>query len=348
MKKLLTVTAALVAVAFLAGPVLAEKGVASSISIDDKAGAFTADGIKKAEDAFHAVTFKSPTHLNIVTYKTVPENKRSEYDTAKANKDTKARFFKNWTTELAEKRGSRGVFVLVSMEGAHVHAIDDRQTDSRRGFDDADLKRVEEKIGDGFVKGNKMKDNEAEAKKARDEGLVNAVNYVIAELKNTSAPETPDQKVAAKKAGGGLSILQWVLIIGGGLLVMWIVIGLIRALTGGGGGGGGGYGGGGGGGGGFFSSLMGGMFGAMAGMYLYNSMFGGGMSDASAAGSDGYGGDGGNYDNGAGDYGGGGDGGGTDFDAGGGDAGAGGDWGGDAGGGDFGGGGGDFGGGGDW
>ena len=69
------------------------------------------------------------------------------------------------------------------------------------------------------------------------------------------------------------------------LLGVWLVIGIIRAFTGGGGGGGG-YGGGGGGGGGFGSSLMGGLFGAMAGMWLYNSMFGGhhdmGSNDAFA------------------------------------------------------------------
>ena len=55
-------------------------------------------------------------------------------------------------------------------------------------------------------------------------------------------------------------------------------------MTGGGGGGyaGGppGYVGGGGGGGGFFSNFLGGMFGSMAGSWMYNSFFGGGSQEA--------------------------------------------------------------------
>ena len=56
------------------------------------------------------------------------------------------------------------------------------------------------------------------------------------------------------------------------LLGIWLVFALVRAFTGGGGGGGGGGygGGGGGGGGGFFPALMGGLFGAAAGMWLYD------------------------------------------------------------------------------
>src|SRR5262249_18407975 len=85
--------------------------------------------------------------------------------------------------------------------------------------------------------------------------------------------------------------------------VVWLVIGLVRAFTGMGRGGapgapgqgavGPGYGapgyGGGGGGGGFFSGLMGGLFGAVAGNWIYHSFFGGGGSFAHGA-SSGYGG----------------------------------------------------------
>jgi uncharacterized protein len=159
-----------------------------------------------------------------------------------------------------------------------------------------------------------------------------------------------------------------------GLIVVWIVIRLIGSLFRGGGGGGmmtgTGYSGGpmgggpmvGGGGGGFFSSLLGGIFGAAAGNWMYDRFFGSSRDsqtfvssqpevrqteDTGYAGKD-------TYDNfndtsggGGGDFGSGGDSGGGDT-SGGGDFGSGGDsgggdfGGGDSGGGDSGGGGGDF------
>ncbi len=158
--------------------------------------------------------------------------------------------------------------------------------------------------------------------------------------------------------------LGWVCLIIGGLVVVWVIIAIIRAMTGmmSGGGAAPGYGGGygGGGGGGFFTGMLGGLFGAMAGMWVYNTFFGGhanyhtgdwgggghqggGWADKPGDGGKDFDGDkdaggySGDTDNDAG--GGGGDWGGGGGDAGGGDAG-GGDWGG--------GGGGDAGGGGDW
>lgn len=134
---------------------------------------------------------------------------------------------------------------------------------------------------------------------------------------------------------------------------VWVLFAIVRSLfRGASGGGAPGMGGamGGGGGGGFMTSLLGGMFGAAAGMWMYNSFFGGhGGSSAWGSTPDASGGSiggdaadtsgsvgGADYgDNGGGDVGGG-DVGGADW------GGGGGDWGG--GGGDFGGGGG----GGDW
>ncbi|MFQ3650773.1 MAG: hypothetical protein SNJ75_10600, partial [Gemmataceae bacterium] len=115
------------------------------------------------------------------------------------------------------------------------------------------------------------------------------------------------------------------------LMGLWLVVGLIRAFSGVGGQAGAAQPGGGGG---FLSSLLGGLVGAAAGMYLYNSFFGSGTSSvfgSSPTGDPNAGADNSpQADGGGGDWGG---------DAGGGD------WGGDAGGGDW---GGDAGGGGDW
>ena len=344
MMKLLTVTAALVAVAFLAGPTLAGKtGTHGVMTVEDKAGAFTATGAKAAEAKFEGVEFKARTHFTVVTVKDIPENKKAAF-AAVDKKDGKAMtsFFVGWAKDMVSERRESGVFTLAFADSAKffVVTISSEAADAYRHFDSAKAGVLNNKVKLAFE--TALKQTGADAQATRDGGLQSATDYLIEELRDTTVPEKG--KLAAGGAAekkGGLSILQWVLVIGGGLLVMWLVIGLIRALTGGGGGGGG-----------FMSGMMGGLFGAMAGMYLYNSMFGSNMSNASAGDYGGSGGDGGgdygggasdgNFDNGGEAGGGGGDWGG----GGGGDAGAGGDWGGggDAGGG----GGGDFGGGGDW
>ncbi len=331
------------------------------MTVQDDAAVFHPDSVIKAEAKFHGVTFKSPTHVKVLTMKSVPEAKRADYEKAKGEPNAKKRFLEEWTRELAKLETDRGVFVLVCLETQRIEVVSDRQIDLYRHFDDSRCEKMAERMAASF-KGLDKKPEE-EKKHARGDGLLHGTDYLIGEVKNTSAPEATGRTHAdggSDTKSTGLHWIWWVVIVLGVLLVIWTIIALIRAMTGnvyGGGYGGGGYGGGGGLG--FGGMFLGGMFGAMAGMWMYNSMMGTHYSHdpgASAAGDTG--GDTGATDTGAGDYDNGGAGG-ADWgdDAGGGDAGAGGggDWGNDAGGGggdwggDGGGGGGDFGGGGgDW
>jgi len=199
-----------------------------------------------------------------------------------------------------------------------------------------------------------------------DEGLMEGIAYVDKTFDSTIGKGTTDTgSTAATTKTKGASTMNpiwgWICIGLVVILAIWLVVGLIRAFTrpaaGPGYAGGGGYGGGGGGGGGFFSSMLGGLFGAAAGMWLYDSFFRS-HTPSPMGGSTAYGGEstGGVDDTGStgagGDYGGDADAGGGGGDWGGGgdaDAGGGGDWGGgDAGGGGGDWGGGDAGGGGDW
>ena len=351
-----------------------------TLTVDDRAGAFTADGIAKAKGLMEAAEFGSPAHLVVVTGSTkdIPPAYKAGFDKAREAKDVKAgqRVLGDWAADEALKQPHKGVFVLIWTDGSGVmvHPKSDRSTD-HRGFVEADDK----KLADLLVK--EFKSNE------KDKGLYEATAFVVDRLKHTSAPTSPAatgggrHAVPAKANNGGYNVGSLICFGLLAVLAIWLVFGLIRAFTaprggygpgGGYGGPGGGYGGGGygggGGGGGFMSGMMGGLFGAVAGNYLYNSFAGGG-SHLGASGTDGgsYGGAGGLPDAtaGDGDYAGGSEAGAGDFgDAGGGygDAGGGGDFGGDdagggygdAGGGDYGGGGGDFGGGdsggggGDW
>ena len=298
---------------------------------------FTQDGIDRAKSAFGGVQFDHGLHMTIDTYAEVPEGKKAALAATGEDKVRRAKFFRDWAHERATDKGP---YVLICHKPGHIEVIVDKQS-RERGFTDENRSKLKDILLKGF---QDAKDKpEAEQLQIRDNALKAGIDYVISDLKGT-ATIAANKPASGKAASGstGMGIGGWICIGVVVLLVIWVAIALFRALSGGGGGGGGMGGGGGGGGGGFMSSMFGGLFGAMAGMWIYNSMFGGGSmfggSDSSNNSYGDSGGDTGGGDAGAGDYGG--DAGsGGDYDAGGGgDFGGGGDWGG---GGD-GGGGGDF------
>ena len=101
----------------------------------------------------------------------------------------------------------------------------------------------------------------------KDHVLLAATGFVHSHMK-AHAAQAPNHNA------GGTPWLTYVLIGIGVFLVIMLIRGVLRGLSGGGVGGPG-MAGGGGGGGGFFSSMLGGMFGAAAGMWMYNNFFGG-------------------------------------------------------------------------
>jgi hypothetical protein len=342
---------------------------AATPTVNDEAGLFSADAVRKADQTIAKIQRDYGTGLVIDTVPRIPANLEGKFKQL-----GKEEFFREWAESKAKRERDKGIFILICKSPGRVEALVDEETR---------VKNFTYRDRDAMVK--KMLSRFSEKK--WDEGLLDAVNFVDTTLRSNGArpqrqrqAQTNKSETAAPPAGGPAKrggswmdgIGGWICIGVVVLLGLWLVFGLIRAFTGMGRGGygpGGGYGGGpgygGGGGGGFMSSLLGGMFGAAAGMWMYNSFFGGGSHFGSSAyggttptgggepadtgagdfsGDPGGGGDFGGDDGGGG--GGGGDFGGGDFGGGGGGdfGGGGGDFGG--GGGDFGGGGGDFGGGG--
>ena len=288
--------------------------------VRDDAGLFTPDGIRAAEDAFGEVIFPVMTHLTVVTVDAIPDDLKAGYEKVKKNDQARAEFFNEWARELAKKGGDTGVFVLMYDDGERyiTRAIADRQTTERRGFGPTEERKLVGLLNEGSKAAlGKPADD---ARPLRDAALLKATEFVAGGLREMAKSGHVEDPVAAPESAGS-SIMGWVCM---GLMVVlgiWLVMGLIRAFSGGGGGyggGGGGYGGGG-----FFPSLMGGLFGAAAGMYMYDQFFGDSGSDVSAGDAGGF--DGGDTgDAGAGDW----DGGSAGGDFGGGDWGGGGDFGG--------------------
>ncbi len=375
---------ALLGLGLLSTPALASKPAAQTPSkgqmkVYDDDKVFSPDAVTKAEAKFNNVEFKARTQLTVRAFDKLPSERKTDFAKLKTD-DERRHYMTDWATTVSQAEGDKGVVLLVCNEAKLIAVVADRETKEYRSFGDADAAKVKKALASGFEAAKDAKTDD-EKRAARGDGLTKATDEVISQLRNTTAPAEKGSGTTSgntnasgdePKKSGGWSIWMWMITIIGILLVVWIIVAIIRAMTGnvyGGmyaGGGGYGYGGGGPG---FFGCFMGGMFGAMAGMWMYNSMMGTHYAHdpSMASGADGYGDTGGATDTGAGDFdngadaaggwddaGGdaGGDGGGGDWgDSGGGDTGGGGDWGGDSGGGggDWGGGGGDFGGGGgDW
>jgi uncharacterized protein len=330
--------------AVLAGWLLAAGAAPAAIpEVRDEAEFFKPDTVRQANRIIKEIHDRHKKELLVETFDKPPADVAATLE--KAGKDTAERnsLFERWARERAREKKINGIYVLITRTPPHLQVEVGNET-AEKAFTVENRNRLAEIMLREFKE------------KRYDEGLVKGVEYVRDTMSQNLGTSSPKQAAAEKRATGSFwsSPLGWVCIGVVVLLGIWLVIGLVRAFSGGGGGyGGGGYGGGWGGGGGFFPSLLGGLFGAAAGMWMYDSFFRGGSqafggtpaADPTAGAGDAqpqdtdYSGTGGDFD-----------------DGGAGDAGGGGDFGGDAGGGDFGGGdfgggdfgGGDFGGGGDF
>lgn len=285
--------------------------------VTDNGGFFSAQAKAQAAEVIRELSMTGKQDLTIETFKEVPLEMRSG-----ANLQDKAQrqaFFSQWANRQFKEKGMNGVYVLLVKEPPHLQVAVGNNT-QRAAFTTRDR--------DALVSLMTAKLRE----KQNDDALREGVNFVSATMKSRAGsaaktgntPESAVTESSETTAGSGSGILQ-VLVVA---VVIWIVIGLFRALSGRMGGAGASQAGATGGGGGFFSSLMGGLFGAAAGMWMYNSFFGGqshaAESNDSSASQDN--GDTGGYTHD------------TDSDSSGGDFGGdggGGDYGGDSGGGDF-------------
>lgn len=297
----------------------------------DHAKVFTSAAVAQANKVLADVQAKHHSRVTVETFPEIPSDKRAEFDRARTNSSARDQFYMHWADERLKAHGG-GVMVLINMKPGHVHVRMDRDAQNS-GFTDRDRAALRNKFV-GLL-----------GEKKYDEALLNGVNLLRDQFAAQLPSPRPAEHHQADKPQKG--IMDWLCPIIAIAIGAWIVLALIRAITGAGRSmGGQGFGGGPGytgGGGGFFSNFLGGMFGAVAGNWMYNSFFGGshfggmgggGFSGGSAFGADPSAGNDPDYGRDPGDNGG-------DFGDAGGDTG-GGDFGGDAGG-DF--GGGDFGGG---
>lgn len=285
----------------------------AQLDVFDEAKLFSADGIDKAKETFRATAFHHGLAVTVDTVTAPPAGKmRGEAETAHRDEAKWRAFMTAWARDTAKADKAKGVYVLVTLQPVGgIAVIADAQT-TRRGFTEADDRKVREMLGAAFKEAAGEPD-ETKKQAIRSAALLKAVEFIAADLKGTRVAGGAEHGPVQTNAPPASPVMGYLCVGLMALAGVWIVIALVRMFSGGGGGGGSG-------GGGFLPGLLGGLFGAAAGMWMYSHFFGGGGGMFGGGGSDAYAGDAGSGgDTGAGDWGGGSadaggfDGGGGDF-----------------------------------
>ncbi|WP_395739753.1 hypothetical protein [Prosthecobacter sp.] len=293
-------------------------------------GAFFSEFAKvNASGTIKDVSTRLHKDISVQTFAAVPEDMKAKV--LQGDKAATNRGFSQWAEQLARSKSVNGVFILLVKQPAHLQVVVGNDT-QRQAFTLLDRQTLVERM----IKQLRDKKN--------DEALIDGVNFIATTMTShrsgSAAPTTSHYRSSSVQPTTGSSWLGPIL----GFVVILVVINVIRSLFRAMSGGGGGTMNGGMGqpynvgGGGFFQNMMSSMFGAAAGMWMYDTFFGGhsnaatfndqhrsdfGSSDGGFGGGGGYSGTDTDYSS-SGDSFGGDSGGGGDF--GGGDSGGGGDF----------------------
>lgn len=270
-----TLTRHLFLPALAATLLLGTAGARAAGGIQDDGAFFSEFAKVNATGTINDVSTRLHKDIAVQTFAAVPEDMKATVihpDKAATN-----RGFSQWAEQLARTKKVNGVFILLVKQPAHLQVVVGTDT-QRQAFTLTDrvtlIQRMLEQLRN----------------KKNDDALIDAVNFISTTMsahRNGAAAPVSSKARSFQKEGGSSSWLPTI----GIVLLIWVgfslIRGLFRSMSGGGGGVGGGMGqpGYGGGGGGFFQNVMGSMFGAAAGMWMYDNFFGS-HSSASSLGAD--------------------------------------------------------------
>jgi hypothetical protein len=291
--------------------------VAGGAGIDDKGEFFSGSAKAAARRQISQLQRELKRDLAIETFKAIPAEEGSAANFA--DKAALNRLMEQWAVKQARAKGVNGVYALLVKVPPHLQVVVGNETQKK-----AFTLRDRDALVSLMLAKLRAKDN--------DGALSEGVNFVASTMRAHAGGSTGSGVNLERPDAGARaqSSWSWVVPLVVVLLGVWVVVGLFRALFRGGGsvmapgmGGGGG----------FMSSLMGGLFGAAAGMWMYDHFLGHGSSAYGAEpghdpGSPGFSGQDTDYSGSGGSFG-------DDSGGGGGDSGGGGFGGGDSGGGDF-------------
>ena len=320
--------------ALLAGVLTVQAGTAG---IQDNAGFFSEPVKTDATWKIREVQNSFKKDICVETFKEIPADVKQGVNMA--DKTALHQMFEQWSLKRAREQKVNGVYILMVKNPTHLQANVGNET-QKKAFTLADR----DALVTMMIAKLHAKDNDGALRDGVSFMSTTMKSHATPHARSLSAPTAFHQNGQQQESsgGGGLGWLIPLLIVG---VIVWVVLGIIRHLFSGGVTSGGSAsnmmpgatGGVGGGGGGFLRNMMGGMFGAAAGMWMYDNFFGShgssafgstpdnnNGSDSSFSGQDtDYSSSGGSFgddsnssgDSGGGDFGGGGDsgGGGGDF-----------------------------------
>ncbi|OYW76960.1 MAG: hypothetical protein B7Z37_06485 [Verrucomicrobia bacterium 12-59-8] len=251
-------------------PVLAATLLLGTVGARAAAGGIQDDGAFFSEFAkvnatgtISDVATRLHKDIAVQTFAVVPDDMKSVV--LQSDKAATNRGFSQWAEQLARSKKVNGVFIMLVKQPAHLQVVVGTDT-QRQAFTLADRTALVQRMLEQL------------RHQKNDDALIDAVNFISSTMtSHRNGGASPISSKAHATRQGGSSWLPTIVIV----VLIWVgfslIRGLFRSMSGGGGVGGVGqpYGGGG-----FFQNMMGSMFGAAAGMWMYDQFFG---SHSSAA-----------------------------------------------------------------
>lgn len=241
---------------------LGTAGARAAGGIQDDGAFFSEFARVNATGTINDVSTRLHKDITVQTFASVPEDIKSTV--LQSDKAATNRGFTQWAEQLARSKKVNGVFIMLVKEPAHLQVVVGTDT-QRQAFTLSDRATLVQRML-GQLK-----------QKKNDDALIDAVNFISTTMNSHRGGVATSfgSKTHAAQQGGSswLSVIVIVVLI---WLGFSLIRGLFRAMSGGGGGVNnmGQPNGGVGGGGGFLQNMMGSMFGAAAGMWMYDHFMG--------------------------------------------------------------------------
>ncbi len=237
---------------------------AGSGGVRDSGDFFSEAAIKEATRTISEIETKFRKDLVVETFPDIPEETKRGVDLS--DKRALNKMFEQWTVKEAKQSRVNGVYILISKEPAHLQIVVGNDTQNK-----AFTLKDRENLANLML-------NKLRAKK-NDEALLECVQFVSTTMAGHLQPSKRANNVASPSVVSSRALQTeqatpwgWIITAVLGIGAVWLIIGVLRSIMGRGAGGQGMMPSAGGGG--MFSSLLGGMFGAAAGLWLYDQFSG--------------------------------------------------------------------------
>ena len=234
--------------------------------IRDDGGFFSESAKSEASRKISEIQRKYKKDLLIETFKEIPDEIKQSVDLE--DKAALGRLFEQWTVKQAKQQKVNGVYILLTKVPAHIQIVVGNETQNKAFtlMDRTNLTSL-------MLSKLRTKQN--------DEALSEGVNFVLTTMASHVNPSNRAKSISSTATTPAKAVStehynpwSWLIIAVIGIAAIWLIVGVLRSVLGrqasaAGPGMSPGFGGGG-----MFGSLLGGMFGAAAGMWLYDQFSG--------------------------------------------------------------------------